>query len=78
MVKVATTYGKTWHMWQVDRGDALPLGGWVGGWPVGERRFLVRAPFTCTLHAAEVGAAGVAPGTFKCPILALPPQAPPS
>jgi hypothetical protein len=22
----ATTYGKTWHTWQVDRGDALPLG----------------------------------------------------
>ena len=21
-----TTYGKTWHMWQVDRGDALPFG----------------------------------------------------
>src|SRR5438094_344079 len=20
------TYGKTWHMWQVDRGDKLPLG----------------------------------------------------
>lgn len=23
---LATTYGKTWHMWQVDRGDTLPLG----------------------------------------------------
>jgi hypothetical protein len=22
----ATTYGKTWTLWQVDRGDALPLG----------------------------------------------------
>ena len=22
----ATTYGKTWHTWQVDRGDPLPLG----------------------------------------------------
>ena len=22
----ATTYGKTWHTWHVDRGDALPLG----------------------------------------------------
>lgn len=20
------TYGKTWHFWQVDRGDALPYG----------------------------------------------------
>lgn len=72
MAKVATTYGKTWHMWQVDRGDALPLGGWVRGasW--------CELPFNCTLHDAEVGAAGVAPGTFKCPILALPPQAPPS
>ncbi|KAM0935787.1 putative Oil body-associated protein [Dioscorea sansibarensis] len=24
--KVAKTYGKTFHFWQVDRGDALPLG----------------------------------------------------
>ncbi|KAF4378385.1 hypothetical protein CsatB_026410 [Cannabis sativa] len=24
--KVAKTYGKTYHFWQVDRGDALPLG----------------------------------------------------
>lgn len=23
---LADTYGKTWHTWQVDRGDALPLG----------------------------------------------------
>ncbi|WBV44820.1 OBAP family protein [Pseudoroseomonas cervicalis] len=26
MRQLATTYGKTWHTWQVDRGDALPLG----------------------------------------------------
>jgi hypothetical protein len=24
--KLVNTYGKTWHTWQVDRGDALPLG----------------------------------------------------
>jgi hypothetical protein len=26
MKNFATTYGKTWHTWQVDRGDALPMG----------------------------------------------------
>ena len=26
MRNFATTYGKTWHTWQVDRGDRLPLG----------------------------------------------------
>jgi hypothetical protein len=26
MRDLATTYGKTWHTWQVDRGDNLPLG----------------------------------------------------
>ena len=26
MKNFATTYGKTWHTWQVDRGDRLPLG----------------------------------------------------
>jgi hypothetical protein len=26
MKDLATTYGKTWHTWQVDRGDALPMG----------------------------------------------------
>jgi len=26
MKHFATTYGKTWHTWQVDRGDRLPLG----------------------------------------------------
>lgn len=26
MAKLINTYGKTWHLWQVDRGDALPLG----------------------------------------------------
>lgn len=26
MRKLVNTYGKTWHFWQVDRGDALPLG----------------------------------------------------
>ena len=26
MQKLANTYGKTWHTWQVDRGDALPFG----------------------------------------------------
>jgi hypothetical protein len=26
MRTLANTYGKTWHTWQVDRGDALPLG----------------------------------------------------
>jgi hypothetical protein len=26
MKDFATTYGKTWHTWQVERGDALPLG----------------------------------------------------
>lgn len=24
--KLAKTYGKTWHFWQYDRGDKLPLG----------------------------------------------------
>lgn len=26
MSKLANTYGKTWHLWQVDRGDPLPYG----------------------------------------------------
>ncbi|MFZ6763305.1 OBAP family protein [Pseudoroseomonas sp. WGS1072] len=26
MRDLSTTYGKTWHTWQVDRGDTLPLG----------------------------------------------------
>jgi hypothetical protein len=26
MQKLVTTYGKTWHTWQVDRGDTLPIG----------------------------------------------------
>lgn len=26
MKKLVDTYGKTWHTWQVDRGDTLPLG----------------------------------------------------
>ena len=26
MKKLIGTYGKTWHTWQVDRGDQLPLG----------------------------------------------------
>lgn len=26
MEKLANTYGKTWHFWQTDRGDSLPLG----------------------------------------------------
>ena len=26
MKDFATTYGKTWHTWQVDRGDKVPLG----------------------------------------------------
>jgi hypothetical protein len=26
MAELVTTYGKTWHLWQVDRGDTLPLG----------------------------------------------------
>ena len=26
MQEFVSTYGKTWHLWQVDRGDALPLG----------------------------------------------------
>jgi hypothetical protein len=26
MKTFATTYGKTWHTWQVDRGDPLPMG----------------------------------------------------
>lgn len=26
MKKLVNTYGKTWHTWQVDRGDQLPLG----------------------------------------------------
>lgn len=26
MRTLTTTYGKTWHTWQVDRGDTLPLG----------------------------------------------------
>jgi hypothetical protein len=27
MKDMANSYGKTWHMWQVDRGDVLPVGG---------------------------------------------------
>jgi hypothetical protein len=26
MRSLANTYGKTWHTWQIDRGDTLPLG----------------------------------------------------
>ena len=26
MQELVNTYGKTWHLWQVDRGDELPLG----------------------------------------------------
>lgn len=26
MQKLVTTYGKTWHTWQIDRGDKLPYG----------------------------------------------------
>jgi hypothetical protein len=26
MQKLVNTYGKTWHLWQVDRGDPLPYG----------------------------------------------------
>jgi hypothetical protein len=26
MAKIAGTYGKTWHTWQTDAGDAMPLG----------------------------------------------------
>ncbi len=26
MNTLVDTYGKTWHTWQVDRGDNLPLG----------------------------------------------------
>jgi hypothetical protein len=26
MKKLVNTYGKTWHTWQIDRGDTLPLG----------------------------------------------------
>ena len=26
MNDIQNTYGKTWHFWQVDRGDPLPLG----------------------------------------------------
>ena len=26
MAEVVGLYGKTWHLWQVDRGDTLPLG----------------------------------------------------
>lgn len=26
MQELVNTYGKTWHLWQVDRGDVLPLG----------------------------------------------------
>ena len=26
MKEIQATYGKTWHTWQVDRGDPLPLG----------------------------------------------------
>jgi len=26
MKELVNTYGKTWHLWQVDRGDAVPLG----------------------------------------------------
>lgn len=27
MKDLVSTYGKTWHFWQVDRGDILPVGG---------------------------------------------------
>ncbi|CAM9551383.1 unnamed protein product [Phaeothamnion confervicola] len=26
MRRLVNTYGKTWHFWQVDRGDTLPMG----------------------------------------------------
>jgi len=26
MEKLVSTYGKTWHLWQVDKGDTLPMG----------------------------------------------------
>lgn len=26
MEKLVNTYGKTFHLWQIDRGDKLPLG----------------------------------------------------
>ena len=26
MLELVNTYGKTWHLWQVDRGDQVPLG----------------------------------------------------
>ncbi|KAL0576948.1 hypothetical protein ABG067_008874 [Albugo candida] len=26
MEHLVNTYGKTWHLWQVDRGDQIPLG----------------------------------------------------
>lgn len=26
MTKLINTYGKTWHLWQVDRGDMIPMG----------------------------------------------------
>jgi hypothetical protein len=26
MKELVSTYGKTWHLWQIDRGDKLPLG----------------------------------------------------
>jgi hypothetical protein len=26
MQKTVDTYGKIWHLWQIDRGDKLPLG----------------------------------------------------
>jgi len=26
MERLVNTYGKTWHFWQVDRGDTLPIG----------------------------------------------------
>lgn len=32
MREVVGLYGKTWHFWQTDRGDELPLGEcWMGG-----------------------------------------------
>ncbi len=29
MEEVVGLYGKTWHFWQVDRGDELPLGMYI-------------------------------------------------
>ena len=74
MQKLIGTYGKTWHMWQVDRGDPLPYGGCcgAGGWlgvPVGGPPF--PPPFHRILCLRRV-VSSTRTALTPCPTLCLP------